>query len=40
MDICGAEHIAICIRYIFIENESPTIREDFLGYIALNKLDA
>lgn len=40
MDICGTEQMSICIRYIFIENESPTVGEDFLGYITLNKWDA
>jgi len=40
MDICGTEQMSICIRYTFIENQSPTMREDFLGFIALNKLDA
>jgi hypothetical protein len=34
MDICGIEQISINIRYTFIENQSPTMREDFLGFIA------
>lgn len=40
MDICGTEHMSICIRYTFNENGLTTMREDFLGFIALNKLDA
>lgn len=40
MDICGIEQLSICIRYILFENGSPIVREDFLGFIALNKLDA
>ncbi|KAL4142518.1 hypothetical protein QTP88_004962 [Uroleucon formosanum] len=40
MDICGTEQMSICIRYTFNENELTTMREDFLGFIALNKLDA
>jgi len=40
MDICGTEQMSICIRYTFIVNQSPTMREDFLGFIAPNELDA
>jgi hypothetical protein len=40
MDICGTEQMSIYVRYTFIENQSPTTKEDFLEFIALNKLDA
>jgi hypothetical protein len=34
MDICRTEQMSICIRYTFIENQSPIMREDFLGFIS------
>lgn len=40
IDICGTEQMSICIRYTFNKNGLTTMREDFLGFITLNKLDA
>lgn len=40
MGICGTEQMSICIRHTFNENGLPTMREDFLGFITLYKLNA
>lgn len=40
MDICGTEQLSLWVIYTFIENRLPTMRENYLGFIALNKLDA
>lgn len=39
MDIQGVEQLSICLRYVFYENNQPVLKEDFVGFIALEKLD-
>lgn len=40
MDIQGVEQQSICLRYVFYENNQPVLKEDFVRFIALDKLDA
>jgi len=40
MDVKGVEQLSICLRYVFYENSQPVLKEDFVGFIALDKLDA
>lgn len=40
MDISGIEQLSICLRYVSYENSQPVIREDFIGFVALDHLDA
>lgn len=40
MDIQDVEQLSICLRYIFYENNQPVLKENFVGFIVLDKLDA
>lgn len=41
MDVQGTEQLSICLRYnVFNENDQVVLKEDFVGIISLDKLDA
>lgn len=40
MNILGIEQLLICSRNVYYENNQAVIREDFLGFIALEMLNA
>ncbi|CAG9830277.1 unnamed protein product [Diabrotica balteata] len=35
MDISATEQLSICIRYVDYKNETPVIREDFVGFVPI-----
>lgn len=40
MDIVGIEQLSICLKYVTYENNQTVIKEDFVGFISLEKLDS
>lgn len=40
MDIAGIEQLSICLKYVTYENNQAVIKEDFVGFISLEKLDS
>lgn len=39
-DISGHEQLSIGIRYVYEENDNVTLKEEFLGFVKLDKLNA